>query len=461
MTGLDSIIQNVSLATIHDDTWVLSTRSHICIVEDNKVSHTQWFADSSFGFSGGISFTSSGQPFRCGTVSYGSTSRPTIFPNTSTGILNVLPITNKKMGLLTRYIQLEGGPEVAFCSYGIFAKNGSEPFTQVATSKSNLEAKDIDIVNDSTIVNHSNAMQFLISQDKGLTWKTVYLKGYVWRMTPVLAAGTTMYAHAAGDIWAIDLRNLADTITVPQVHIPSAGMQRLFSCTPEVVHAISVISTLDSATKLNSSTHLVLYKWNHVTSNLDSVSFTLGKPLAVGFPIVIARDDTAYVWHAVERRLVAVTYSGIAFDTTLPSAMFGAYGDLLSKEISYDNQGNPWLSVGQTMLFKFSPGKSIISSVQDYYEHLYISTIRPNPVTSSARVTLGRFATAVEDGARLYLADIRGSIVRDFTNELTAFPGPVSTQDVQINVDGLPWGMYFIIIENRQGKSIGKVVVTP
>lgn len=461
MTDLDSIIQNVSLVTFHKDTWVLSTRSHICVVGGDKVSHTQWFADSSFGFSEGISFTPSGQPFRCGTTSYGSVSRPTIFPNTASSSVSVLPITEKRMGLLTRYIQLEGGPEVAFCSFGIFAKNGNEPFTQVATSKSNLEAKDIDIVNDSTIVSHSNAMQFLISQDKGLTWKSVYLKGYLWRMTRVLAAGTTMYAHASGDIWAIDLNNLADSITVPQVHIPFASLQRLFSCTPEVVQAISVISTLDSATKLNSSTKLVLHKWNHVTSNLDSASFTLDKPIAVGFPNVIARGDTAYVWHAGERRLVAVTYNGIAFDTTLPPVMFGAYADLLSFDVSYDNQSNPWLSVGQTMLFKFNPGKSIISSVQDYYEHLYISTIRPNPVTSSAHVTLGRFATAIEAGARLYLADLRGAVVRDFTNQLTAFPGPVSTQDVQINVDGLPWGMYFIVIENRQGKSIGKVVVTP
>jgi hypothetical protein len=111
--------------------------------------------------------------------------------------------------------------------------------------------------------------------------------------------------------------------------------------------------------------------------------------------------------------------------------------------------------------FKLDPSRSIVSSVHEYYEHLYVSSVRPNPATDDVDVTIGRFPAADDESMKLYLVDIQGRKVRDYTQLLTRFPAPNSTQDVRINVDDLPMGMYLVVIENSQGKSTRKLMVNP
>ena len=60
---------------------------------------------------------------------------------------------------------------------------------------------------------------------------------------------------------------------------------------------------------------------------------------------------------------------------------------------------------------------------------------------------------------RLLLYDATGNIVRDYTPQLKSFSGPVSRQDISINIAGLPAGLYFVVIANEQGMHAQKLVV--
>ncbi len=462
-SDLDSVVDDVILATLQDDRWVLSTYRHIAVVDgQGAITRARWYQDTALGISSGVSFSANGMPFLCGDVKYNGRMQPLMYPTTDSEQIMVLPIAHEKALQLIRYVHLNGGPEVAFCSQGIFTKDRSDLWTTAYITISNFRSHDIDVVNDSIIVCRSIARRLLISTDKGLTWQSSIIKDYLTQMTPVISSGKTMFAHAGGIIWAIDLDNLADSITPSIADISQGFHQRLFTCTPDEVTSITARSDSDPKYNPDLYTHLVCHRWNYVDGRIDSVTHILAIPLTSGGLRVFVRKDTAYLWDFLQRRLLAVTYAGIVYDTTLPASAFGPYGDQPLPYVVADNQGNPWLFAnGQVTGFRLNPSTAPVTSVQDYYDYLYVSSIKPNPASDNVRVTLGRFPAAIDDGMRLYLVDLYGNIVRNYTQLLLPFPGPSSTQDVQINVDELPRGMYLIVVENRQGKSVGKVVVTP
>lgn len=271
-----------------------------------------------------------------------------------------------------------------------------------------------------------------------------------------------MYAHSQGDVWALDMRDLADSVAPPQIHIAPGPHQRLYACTPKDVQIVSARSDIDPNYQPDYYTHLVCHRWSPSMQRLDSTSHSLDKPLKSNGLIVIVRKDTAYFWNAVQRRILAVTYEGVAFDTILRSETFSPFSDQPLSTVVYDNVGTPWLfASGMVTGFKLDPSSSIVTSVEDYYDYMYVGSIRPNPARDNVSVTLGRFPAAVESNVQLYLVDLQGTIVRNFTDRLVPFSGPTSTQTVQINVDELPWGVYLVVIENAQGKSVGKLIVTP
>lgn len=195
---------------------------------------------------------------------------------------------------------------------------------------------------------------------------------------------------------------------------------------------------------------------------VDSVRHELVEPMRSEGLNFFVRKDTAFIWSSLQRRLLAVTYEGIVYDTTFAQKTFGVLRNEYLSTVATDNQGNPWLfTSGQVTGFKLDPSRPIVSSVHEYYEYLYVSSVRPNPATDDVDVTIGRFPAADDENMKLYLVDMQGRKVRDYTQLLTQFSSPTSTQDVRINVDDLPMGIYLVVIENNQGKSTRKLMVNP
>lgn len=460
---LDSILPNTIRATVHGDRFLLSEYGRFALVNSNNdVTHVGWFGDSVFTTSAGVSFTQSGSPYLCGQAKFSDNTYPAILPANENDSVRVLEIEQARRQTLVRHVQLVNGPEVAFCSYGIYTRQGNTEWTLAFTSMADILSRQIDIVNDSIIVCRPTARKIVISTNKGLTWREILIDGYLFQMTPVLVSGETMFLYEPGTLWKVDLRELADSISPPKFSVPVGYQQRLFSCTREVVSMVTARSETDPAFNPTHYSHLVCHRWNSTTMQVDSVRHELAAPMRSEDLNFFVRRDTAYIWCSLQRRLLAVTYEGIVYDTTFAQSAFGVLRNEYLSKVATDNQGNPWLfSTGQVTGFKLDPSRSIVSSVHEYYEHLYVSSVRPNPATDDVDVTIGRFPAADDESMKLYLVDIQGRKVRDYTQLLTRFPAPNSTQDVRINVDDLPMGMYLVVIENSQGKSTRKLMVNP
>lgn len=459
---LDSICPVTIRATMHEDRFVLSEYGRIAIVDaGGAVTEVDWFVDSTFAFSG-MSFTKDGVPLFCGQAKFRNNAYPAIFPTSEQDSVRVVEVEEASKQLLIRVLQLENGPEVSFCSFGIFTRQNNEDWKSAYPVRSGISRGTIDIVNDSIIVCRSIARRLLLSTNKGVSWREIAIDGYFWQMTPVLASGESMFIYEPGTLWKVDLTDLADSISPPRVNISIGVQQRLFACSGEVVEMVTARSDTDPSFNPEFYTYLICHRWNTTTMQLDSVRHDLANPLTSAGLNYIVRNDTAYIWDYLQRRLLAVTYDGIVYDTSFTGSTFGVLRNEFFSTVATDNEGNPWLfTSGQTMGFKLDPSKSVVSSVQEYYGPLYVSSVRPNPAADNVNVTVGRFPAADDSNMKLYLVDMQGRTVRDYTHMLTRFPSPTSTQDVSINVDDLPSGMYLVVIENRQGKSVKKLMVSP
>jgi len=105
------------------------------------------------------------------------------------------------------------------------------------------------------------------------------------------------------------------------------------------------------------------------------------------------------------------------------------------------------------------PSLCVNVSVEDYPK-VYVYDVTPNPASTYARVTLGRFAAATEEGIQLFIADIRGNKVRDYSHLVAPFSSTYSRQNMILDIHELPVGLYFVVVKNLQGVHARKLVIT-
>lgn len=459
---LDSLFQGVLKAVIDNGDTILCTYGKIVVAKpDGRIVKTPWLIDTISAFSPGVSFTQNGTPFLTGMVTANGEKVPSLFPTSRADPITVLPEL-KNAYLVTRYVHINDGPEVAFCSKTVYTRTEGENWKSVATSAAGFTADRIDVLNDSIIVCRSIPRFLLTSTDKGQTWKKTAIGGYLWAMLPTIASSNVLWGIAQDTVMAIDLHAAADSILPPRIGIRTVPLRLLFACSDQEVSLVTGRSIVDTTLAPASLTHLACFKWTPDQARLDSAVHELRSAINANSVIAFARSDTAYLWDFTQRRLIAVTYNGIVYDTSFADSAFGAYSEVPLTRLGMDNNGIPWLfTTSETCGFKLDPSTSVATSISNYYEHLYVGLMHPNPASDNLRVTLGRFPTALEDNMQLYLVNLSGSIVRDFTAQLHAFPGPSSKQEVLLSVSGLPTGMYLLVFENSQGASVGKIMVSP
>ncbi|MBV6462859.1 MAG: hypothetical protein OKBPIBMD_00275 [Chlorobi bacterium] len=459
---LDSMFTNPSRIQRQDESYILSTRGCLMLIDGSgKVSKVNWLADTLVGFSGDISFSANGQPFTTGLATVDTNRFPAMFPTSDSQGITVLPSSEAGSYPLIRYVHLEGGPEVAFCNYGIFKKEGIGQWIKVMDVNGGINNKRIVVLNDSTIVCNSKFRHIILSTDKGRTWTTREIDKQQAYVSSAIASSRTLYCLSQGRIWASNYTTSSNPTAPVVLALTPSAHQYLFECSNSVVKCITARFDADPSQQSLGYTSLVCHQWNIESGQLDSAVHSLSKPLSNSFGLTMfAQNDTAYLWDSPQRRLLAVTYNGIVYDTTLPASAFGPLGNEQLPYIFQDNNGNPWLfNTSLVTGFRLYPSVGTPTGILDYYNYLYVQDLHPNPATQNVTVTIGRFTAATEATMRLLLYDATGNIVRDYTPQLKSFSGPISRQDVRINIAGLPAGLYFVVIANEQGMHARKLVV--
>lgn len=450
-TDLDSIDGIQTLVTCFGRNAILSRAGRITIVDSNHmVGRSPWHRDTTVVLSSGVSFDQDGTPILTGYAQVGKVRYPAILPP-SLGDNLVLVNVDSVSYPLTRYVHLDDGPEVAVCNSLIFTRDVPGPWIKQTTFVFGANASTVDVLNGTVIVIRSSGKTLVISTDKGLTWTNVVIKHDAWGFSsPTVASSSTLYTCSSGLLSAIDLNNLADTVIPSSEVVLSTIPKSMFSCTDEEVWCMTLRPAAPDDVRPKEWTSVLCYQWKPKQQQLDSIGYELHSPLPTASSIFFSRSDTAYAWDFVNLRLVAVSKSGIVYDTVFTKSTLEPYHDLGFNNIATDNNGSPWLfNSANNLGIKLDPTASVATSIHNYYEELFVEAIHPNPSSGDVRVTLGRFPSAVEEGMQLYLANMTGDVVRNYTQHLTAFSNPSSTQEVSINVKDLPTGMYLLVFANK------------
>lgn len=460
---LSGLVPDVGMATYVDYQWILSASGQVAVVDSsNEVRRIKMHPFEGLAFSVGVSFSEKGEPMRVGSILVNGATQPAAFPALSEEAVQTIPVDAGVPRQLMRLVSLKNGRSVAFCDRGIYSTPGDGIWRMTYPPSMSIESRDVDIVDVGTIVCRSKGRIFLFSRDQGASWDSVELTSELITVGPVVGSDRMLYAMSNGRIWAVNMDASPATPGWTDVRISLGAHQALFACTPADVSIITGRSASDPAFYPAKYTHVVCHRWNHIAGDVDSVIHQLHRPLSTSALALASRRDTAYLWDHLERRLIAATFAGIVYDTTIPADSFGQYQEWTFPQIVTDNDGELWLfSSGQVVGFRLNPSTPATSSVDEYYENLYIQALRPNPVKDNATVTVGRFPAASEAGLQLYLVDITGAVVRNFSPGVKPFTSPWSTQDVPIDVRGLARGVYLLVIENVQGRSARQLIVAP
>jgi len=462
-TRLSGLVPDVGMAANVDHQWILSGSGQVAVVDSsNDVRRISLHSFEGLAFSVGVSFTEQGDPVRVGSIQMNGATQLAVFPADPDAAVQTIPVDAGVPRQLTRLVSLKNGRGIAVCDRGIYVTQGDGVWRMTYPPSMSIESRDIDLVDDEAIVCRSKGRILLFSRDQGASWDSVALTSELITVGPVVGSEHMLYAMSNGRIWAVNMDASSTTPDWADVNISLGAHQSLFASTTVDVSVVTGRSAVDPAFYPAEYTHVVCHRWNHHSGDVDSVIHQLHRPLSTSALTLVSRRDTAYVWDHLERRLIAVTFSGIVYDTTFPADSFGQYQEWTFPQIVTDNDGELWLfSSGQVVGFRLNPSTPATSSVDEYYENLYIQALRPNPVKDNATVTVGRFPSASEAGLRLYLVDITGAVVRNFSAGVRPFTSPWSTQDVPIDVGGLARGVYLLVIENAQGRSARQLIVAP
>lgn len=451
-----------SLYGYGDSSWILASNGRVARNSDAQgLTERYWFGDSIVKMSGGIAFPDGKTPAATGGLVYGNQQKPAILPRAESGEpILVFGVDTLSDYLASSYRRYESGREIAFSSKACYVRDVHSDWRVAFTSKAGIDWHEIDYLTDSIIVCRSDSWQIVVSTDQGTTWDSVVVKGFVFNMRRPRLAGRILYLLSTGTMWALDLNDLRDTVVPPSISIQPGAIQELAEASSTSISCLAGRSYSDPIFNPAVYTHFVYYVWDVSSGRVDTMALELETPITSSWLHFYIRSDTTFVWSALEKRLISMTRRGILSDTVLGFDNDVLFSFLSTNEACIDAQNRWWLfDNARNIAAVFDPTGNAPTTVQEYYTPLFVESLAPNPAAGTLSITVGRYTASAETGVRLYLTDMRGDIVCDYTGLVHGFGSSVYEQVVVVNVSDVPTGTYFVVIQSSQGIDVKKVAV--
>lgn len=147
---------------------------------------------------------------------------------------------------------------------------------------------------------------------------------------------------------------------------------------------------------------------------------------------------------------IVTGYSAVAQDKQEVIASAGGYDEATGISLSW--------TLGETVIPTFSNGgltlthgfqsQLIVTAVEENIEDLVRVTIYPNPAGDMVRI---RFETPLDKQVKIYLISSQGAMVKEDFMEAT-------TVEKELNLQGLPSGIYFLRLTKGKLINVYKVV---
>lgn len=461
VASFDSLQTSYSVATIDDTSIILCSSTKLAVIAgEAEVVKRGWFGDTIIRVNSGI-YLANNTPATTGGVVIAGKYSPALLPIANSGeSLKLFGADSLPDYMASGHWSFDSGREVAFSERACYVKTPQSDWETRLSSKSAIDWYDLDYHSDSIFISRAQSRFIAVSTNKGESWDSVFINGFVTDMKRTKIAGHMLYCLSQGTLWAIELDKLHDTINPAGVSFPVSWTMMLTQATTTSISCLFGRSTIDTAINPSLFTHFSQYTWTPLTGSVDSSIVRLKKPVSSWLLHCNTRNDKTYLWSGKESRLIAIVGDDVILDSILVSAGHKTLHKLTVSASVVDSYGRWWLiDQARNVAVVLDPTPKHSTSVDEYFSYVYVGRIAPNPASTMLNVTLGRFAGAVESGLRLYIADIQGNVVKDFSHLIARFPGPVSTQDVSLDINSLSSGQYFVVVDSPQGKNIGKFVI--
>lgn len=460
ISELSDRYEMVYACTRNSSGWVYGTNTLLARLDgDGTDVQRKWFGDTLIT-SHSLIISNDHHIVETGSIDVEKKQFPAILPTTVEGSgLKVIELDSPTIQPLISYHEYSDGSKIAFLSEDVY-HYADGLWHKVHTMPSIIKRKDIEYPNDSVVICKGDLRHILISRDRGASWIRAGLPAKWILMDDVKLADDRYYGRSYGTVFTVALDSLQDTISPKYVNIQPGSYIRFVSGNDQRITIIAGKSFTDPAFNPMYLTHVVYYDWYHGTGQFDSTVVELPRNISASMLQIMSKNDTTYYWSGIEHRMVALTRNGVVYDTTLAFPQQKNFEYCQTTASLVDDEGFWWLiSEPRNLAVRINPSKAAPTSVQDY-ARIYIRDVYPNPATKTVRITLGRFPETIENNIKLFLTGLRGQQVRDFSHLVARFPSAHSTQEIELNVNGLTPGLYVLVVSNVQSLYTQKLLIT-
>ncbi|MBC8124344.1 MAG: hypothetical protein H7X70_01300, partial [Candidatus Kapabacteria bacterium] len=339
------------------------------------------------------------------------------------------------IGSIAYSLEYEDGHMVFSGDKGIATFNNRSNTARVAMQR--LSYDPMHVTNDGSLIVVFGSGAFLLSKDRGVTWMQRELSPRIPGAYRDADDFKNWYVlnRSGLEIVFIDKGQKGDTLQYVSATLESIGGYAAQMVGTQHEKLVVAQRSIDP-TIAPETTTLKFYRFaspTEVDTTLVSVSghllYTNLSYFVHGDTISVFERETARVIRIVDGQVVA---DSNVMDNGLP----GFWGMSTTRA---------WFVAADTIVFqgvneghwcKLVIGAPFTTSVVEQdIQHFYFQNVHPNPASSTLTVDLGRFVTADISNVKLFLADMAGESVKQFSKDLPKFTraNEVTTLDLDIS----------------------------
>lgn len=362
------------------------------------------------------------------------------------------------IGLIAYMLEYEDGHMVISGSYGIATANRNDGTARVAMLIGN---NPMHVMRDGSLIIPLGRGAFLLSMDRGVTWKQHELSPRIPGIYRDADSFRTWYVLNRGgsEIVFIDKDQTGDTLQYTSAKLdPTASYAARIIGTQH--QRLVVAQRFIDPTIVPATTTLIFYRYASPTE-IDTTVVSVSGHLYTNLSFLI-HGDTISLLEKETSRVIRIANGNVVEDSnTTISGIPGYWGMSATRAWFLSADTIVYQSVNEGHWCKVIIGTPFTTSVVDQnIQHFYFQNVHPNPASNKLTVDLGRFVTADVSNVQLFLADMSGETIKQFTKDLPKFTRANEVTTFDLDMSSVPSGAYLLVIRNSQMTGSTKVIVT-
>ncbi|MCX6141120.1 MAG: T9SS type A sorting domain-containing protein [Candidatus Kapabacteria bacterium] len=363
------------------------------------------------------------------------------------------------IGSIAYSLEYEDGHMVFSGNKGKATFNNRSSTSRVSVRFSSYDP--MHVTEDGSLVIVFGRGALLLSKDRGVTWKQHELSPRIPGFYSEADDFKNWYIlqNNSPEIVFIDKSQNEDTLQYISFKLDLArGTSRYVG---QQNGKLIVAQRYTDTTTTPASTTLKFY---HFASprEYDTTIVTVPVTLKNSFLSYFVHGDTISVFERETTRIIRIADGKVVADSNvMTNGLPGFWGTSTTRAWFLTADTIVYQGVNEGHWCKLVIGAPFTTSVVEQdIEHFYFQNVHPNPASNKLTVDLGRFVTADISNVQLFLADMTGQTVKQFSKDLPKFTRANEVVTFDLDLSAVPSGAYLLVIRNSQITSSIKVIVS-